>query len=141
MAKYGMRMTQTEYHALKFGPVPQQLYDAIKGGGNDATLVQLVAEAIDFGEGDASYYLVPKRSADLSFLSACAQEELDTAIEKYSQEPFALLMQQSHGLDWQVAREKSLPIIDPIDMAREGGASDAAIRCIKEDEEWTNAFN
>lgn len=140
MVKYGMRMTKETYSALPYGPVPQLLYDAIRRIETDRELTDMLWSVIEAGDTDAYYYLVAKRPADLNYLSKCATDELDNAIDQYSTKPFGLLKQQTHGLDWQRARRTPDKAITLEDMAVAGGADSATLEYLKENEEWNRCF-
>lgn len=133
MARFGMRMTQEEYRALDCGSVPYRLYEAVMGVGGDAGLRQLVEEALDCQAVGALRYLRAKRCADLSFLSPVMREVLDDTARECRGER---LVQLSHDEDWKRARTRTDRTIDPLDIAKVGGASAATLELLREELAW-----
>ena len=134
LVEWGHLMTADKFCALPHGPVPTELYDAIKGNGR--VLPQL-KESIFIED----YYLLPKREADPDYLSPYDIEVLDDAIAQYGKMSFTELKKTSHTQCWEAARKKpGSHVIDVADMARDGGASEDVVKYIHEMVEWDEAF-
>lgn len=126
LVEWGQLMTADKFCALPHGPVPTELYDAIKGNKNILPHLSDDIHVVD-------YYLLPKRSADMEYLSQYDKEVLDECIAQYSKMSFSDLEKTSHTECWRKARTKSgSHVIDVADMARDGGASEDFIVYINE---------
>ena len=126
LVEWGTPMTADQFCALPHGPVPTGLYNAIKGGGNTIKELPQNIHVTD-------YYLLPKRKADLDYLSQYDIEVLDDCIEKYADMSFSDLEKTSHTACWERARQKpGRHIIELADIAKDGGASDDLVNYINE---------
>ncbi|MDY3104568.1 MAG: Panacea domain-containing protein [Prevotella sp.] len=144
IAKWGSPMTDEVYCALKYGPVPSHLYDAIKDDQNNISefaryIAYLFWDAVSKGDekDDTQGLLFPKRKADTSYLSKAAIEALDEAVSKYAGESFNTLKNISHnGIDWRNAWKKTgLKVLSILDMAESGNASKGILELISDGEE------
>ena len=135
LAKWGSSMVPDEFCALKYGPVPTRLYDAVKEIGQPRiALAAELAQVIQYAGEDAPKVLLPKRVSDLRFLSKSEIEALDSAIEENETLSFGQLMRKSHDRAWDEAnrRVNGSNIISPISMAKVLNADDAMIEYIEE---------
>lgn len=135
LAKWGSGIVPDEFCALKYGPVPTRLYDAVKELGRPRmTLSEDLAEVVQFAGEDAPNVLLPKRAADMQYLSASEIEALDQAIEENKSLTFGQLMRKSHDEAWEEAnrRVNGTNIISPITMAKVLNADDAMLEYIEE---------
>lgn len=142
LAKYGRKMTEEDYYALRWGPVPSHLYDAVKEQGDAHTsLGMMLWDNVKSGDEIAKNYLFAKREYDRDLLPEAAIDVLSEAVSKYAYMPFSDLLRLSHDMDWRRAMDRTPHLIDPIDTAKVGGADDATIDYLREDLEWNKAFN
>ncbi len=135
LAKWGSSFVPDEFCALKYGPVPTKLYDAIKELGHpEMILSRQLAEVIHFAGEDAPNVLLPKREADMRYVSRSEAEALDRAIEENKSLTFSQLKQKSHDMAWGEAhcRINGNNVISPISMAKVLGADDAMLEYIEE---------
>lgn len=133
LATWGVRMISDNFYALKYGPVPSGLYDAIKHFDSPSLeLVILLREAIEFAGSDAPATLLAKRDADMSRISKACKEVLDKSIAENATPPFATLMNKSHDKAWKSAYEGSSNIMCPIAIAREKGIDDCTLAYLEE---------
>ncbi len=135
LAKWGSGIVPDEFCALKYGPVPTQLYDAVKELDRPRmTLSEELSEVIQFAGEDAPNVLLPKREANLKFLSKSEIEALEQSIEENKSLTFGQLMRKSHDEAWDEAnrRVNGTNIISPISMAKVLHADNAMLEYIEE---------
>lgn len=136
-AVYGRRLVNDTFCALKNGPVPSFLYDAIKVlyGGTAGEELQIISSALSVADSDYKYFINAVEDPDMDELSVSDVEMLDKSISENLTLSFDTLSLKSHDVAWREAWEKTpnSPIV-PILMARAAGASDATIEYIKENE-------
>lgn len=135
LAKWGSGFVPDEFCALKYGPVPTQLYDAVKELNNPRMILsEELSEVIQFAEEDVTDVLLPKREADLKYLSKSEIEALEQSIEENKSLIFGQLMRKSHDEAWEEAnrRTNGTNVISPVSMARVLNADDAMLEYIEE---------
>lgn len=134
-AEWAMPIFKDNIAALQFGPVPSGIYNILKLARGDNEVrnfmrsgLDTVAEAIDFE--DESYSA--KESPDMDFLSESDIECLDKAIKKVASMTFEEICADTHGDEWNRARNNGERFMDNLNIAREGGASEEAVEYLKE---------
>ena len=135
LAKWGSGFVPDEFCALKYGPVPTQLYDAVKELNHPRMILsEELSEVIQFAGEDAPNVLLPKREADLKYLSKSEIEALEQSIEENKSLTFGQLMRKSHDEAWEEAnrRTNGTNVISPVSMARVLNADDAMLEYIEE---------
>ncbi len=135
LAKWGSGIVPDEFCALKYGPVPTRLYDAVKELDHPSMILsEELSEVIQFAGEDAPNVLLPKRDADLKFLSQSEIEALDESIEENKSLTFGQLMRKSHDEAWDEAnrRANGTNIISPVSMAKVLHANEAMLEYIEE---------
>lgn len=135
LAKWGNGIVPDEFCALKYGPVPTQLYDAVKELNHPRmTLSEELSEVVQVAGEDAPNILLSKRQADLKFLSKSEIEALDQSIEENKSLTFGQLMRKSHDTAWDEAnrRAKGTNVISPVSMAKVLNADEAMLEYIRE---------
>ncbi|MDE5644040.1 MAG: SocA family protein [Muribaculaceae bacterium] len=135
LAKWGSGIVPDEFCALKYGPVPTRLYDAVKELNQPRmALSECLAEVVQFAGEDAPNVLLPKREANLRFLSKSEIDVLDSAIEENESLTFGQLMLKSHDKAWEEANRRinGTNIISPISMAKVLNADEAMLDYIEE---------
>ena len=135
LAKWGSGIVPDEFCALKYGPVPTNLYDAVKELANPRmVLSEELAKAVQFAGEDAPNVLLAKRKADLSFLSKSEIEALNQSISEHKSMTFGQLMKKSHDSAWNEANSNThgSNIISPLSMARVMHADEAILDYIEE---------
>ena len=126
LVDWGHPMTKDQFCALPHGPVPTGLYNTIKG---ERMVIKDLSGSVDINE----YVLLPKREADMDYLSGYDIEILDMCIPMYCNMSFSDLEKTSHTSCWEKARQKpGRHVIELADMARDGGASESLIQYINE---------
>lgn len=136
-AVYGRRIIGDTYCALKNGPVPSFLYDAIKvlNGGYTNTDLQIISNSLQIPDKEFAYIISALEIPDMDELSASDIEMLNKSISENGSLPIHTLSRKSHDFAWESAWKKAQNSpIDPILMARAAGASDATIEYILENE-------
>ncbi len=104
LAKWGSRLVPDEFCALKYGPVPTKLYDAVKELNHPKMILsELLSEVIQFAGEDAPNVLLPKREANLKFLSKSEIDALEQSIKENESLTFGQLMKKSHDKAWEEA--------------------------------------
>lgn len=135
LAKWGSGIVPDEFCALKYGPVPTQLYDAVKELNHPRmTLSEELSEVVHFAGEDAPNVLLPKREANLGFISKSEIDALDQAITENESLTFGQLIRKSHDAAWDEAnrRVNGTNIISPISMAKVMNADAAMLEYIEE---------
>ena len=135
LAKWGSGIVPDEFCALKYGPVPTQLYDAVKELNHPRMILsEELSEVIQFAGEDAPNVLLPKREANLKYLSKSEIEALEQSIEENKSLIFGQLMRKSHDEAWEEAnrRTNGTNVISPVSMARVLNADDAMLEYIEE---------
>ena len=124
-------------HLAKWGSgmVPTQLYDAVKELNHPRMILsEELSEVIQFAGEDAPNVLLPKREANLKYLSKSEIEALEQSIEENESLTFGQLMRKSHDEAWEEAnrRTNGTNVISPVSMARVLNADDAMLEYIEE---------
>lgn len=135
LAKWGSGIVPDEFCALKYGPVPTQLYDAVKELNHPCMILsEELSEVIQFAGEDAPNVLLPKREANLKYLSKSEIDALEQSIEENESLTFGQLMRKSHDEAWEEAnrRTNGTNVISPVSMARVLNADDAMLEYIEE---------
>lgn len=135
LAKWGSGIVPDEFCALKYGPVPTRLYDAVKElGQSRMRLSEELSEAVELAGEDAPNVLLSKREANLEYLSESEIEALNQSIEEHESMTFGQLMRKSHDAAWDEAnrRVNGTNVISPISMAKVMNADDAMLAYIEE---------
>jgi hypothetical protein len=141
LAQWGGKITEDDFFALQYGPVPTRLYNAIKKQNTpDANLSDLLWDVIEFAGDDAPNVLLPKRNPNEDYLSESEKMALDKSIDDNSKKLFQELKDKSHDSIWEDAFKHSPNRISPIDMAKAEGATDATVEYIKEQMALTAAL-
>lgn len=122
LAKWGCGILPDEFYALRWGPVPTVLYDAVKGKGE---LSKSLFKDIEFAGDDASNVLIAKKEANIKCLSKSMIEVLDASIAANAGLTFEELKNKSHDDAWKQAYLNSDKLISPINMAIVEGADSA----------------
>ena len=97
-------------------------------------LSEELSEVIQFAGEDAPNVLLPKREANLKYLSKSEIEALEQSIEENESLTFGQLMRKSHDEAWEEAnrRTNGTNVISPVSMARVLNADDAMLEYIEE---------
>lgn len=135
LAKWGSGIVPDEFCALKYGPVPTRLYDAVKGLSHPRmALSERLAEVVQFAGEDAPNVLLPKREVRLEYLSESEIDVLDQSIEENGTLTFGQLKRKSHDAAWDEANRKvnGTNIISPLSMAKVMNADEAMLEYIGE---------
>ena len=94
LAKYGRLICGDSYVAMRYGPVPSGAYDLVTSVRDDAACWTGLPKPDEFEV--VGHEIVPKRAANLDFLSESDIECLDAAIKKYGHLSFDALKRISH---------------------------------------------
>ena len=135
LAKWGFGIVPDEFCALKYGPVPTKLYDAVKELNHPQMILSgELSKVIQFAGEDAPNVLLPKREANLKFLSKSEIEALEQSIKENESLTFGQLMRKSHDEAWEEAsrRTNGTNVISPVSMAKVINADDAILEYIEE---------
>lgn len=138
LGKYGRRIVKDTFCALQYGPVPSNLYDAIKivtgktsRPASDA--ITILSDALASKDTIYPNYLTNKEEADMDELSPSDIECIDQSIKENSQTPFDRLSDQSHDKAWIEAWEKKRNSpINELTLAEAGGADESMMEYVKE---------
>jgi len=136
-AKYGRRIVKDTFCALGNGPVPSNLYNAIKtvvGKGSYPEL-SIISDALKPAD-DVYYYMITgTEKPDMDELSKSDIECLEKSIVENKDIPFGDLSKKSHDAAWTEAWNiKDATPMDDLSIAKAAGADSAMIEYIKENE-------
>lgn len=126
LALFCVPLLQDEIKALKFGPVPSDIYDALKIARgeeriknyhkNDALFI--VWEAIE----SCDEIFSAKERPEMGRISPAALQCLDEALEMTNAMSFDEVMQTTHQMEWTRAfHDPSSHVMNPLAIAQEGG--------------------
>lgn len=137
LAKYLCPLFEDNIVALKFGPVPSCIYDALKiARGNEKTMYYHKCDNIDIISGSISFndeFFTAKEEPDMSYLSPSAIDCLDEAIEIVSSMTFIEIVNATHSVEWSRAfNDKEDKSMSYIAIAEEGGIDQSCIPYLKE---------
>lgn len=136
-AKYGRSIINDTFCALPKGPVPSFLYDAVKGlpfipkSGE----FKVISDSL-FNQDPTYYYLLSaKEKPDMDELSKSDIVCLDNSIKENINLDIERLSEKSHDLAWKEAWNKGTSSsINKLSIARAGGANEAMLEYIQENE-------
>lgn len=135
LVKWGQGMVPDTFHAFENGPVPFELYNALKSmSDGNVELVSNLAEVIRSADEDANNILLANREYNGKFISKAAKAALDESIMENKDLSFDELRTKSHDSAWQEARDKvnGTDEIYPVSMAKVMGADDALLEYIED---------
>lgn len=142
-AKYGQHLVNDSFVAMEHGPVPSNLYDALKlmngKGGN--TNMKSISEALLPAGGECAWFFVKAgEKPDMEELSPAEIKALDEAIAAYKDMDTKKLSDLSHDAAWHAAwDENHNTMMSSINIAKAGNASEDFLDYIKEQEK-INSF-
>ncbi len=98
------------------------------------TLSEELSMVVEYAGEDAPNVLLPKREANMKFMSKSEIEALDQSIEENKSLTFGQLMRKSHDDAWDEAirRVNGTNIISPLSMAKVLNPDDAMLEYIEE---------
>lgn len=142
-AKYGQHLVNDSFIAMEHGPVPSNLYDALKlmnGKGGNVN-VKSISEALLPAGGECAWFFVKAaEKPDMDELSPAEVKALDEAIASYKDMDTKTLSELSHDEAWHAAwDENHNMMMSSIDIAKAGNASEEFLDYIKE-QESINSF-
>ena len=146
-AVYGRRIIKDTFCALPKGPVPSNLYNAVKDAIGSEKLDKMsplkgISDILYVPDETYSYILSAKEKPDMDELSMSDTQVLDESIHENQNIPFSVLSEKSHDIAWHDADDrKPNSEIDSLMMAKAGGASDDTIAFIKENDTFDNLLN
>ncbi len=106
LERYGSFISGDSYIAMSHGPVPSFAYDilkAVRNGGSRALDAEVFEQFRSAFEVRGLYGFMPRREADLDYLSDAALESLDHSIKEFGQLPFRRLRDLSHDAAFKAA--------------------------------------
>lgn len=130
LAKYGTAISQDNYIAMKYGPVPSMAYDILKSMRSDGLMAAMRDQFLPYFELIGNHDIRAKVQPELDYLSISEMQCLDESIKECSQLDFKKRTDKSHGPAWRKANENG--DMDLLEIAREGGAQNGMIDYIKE---------
>ena len=97
-------------------------------------LSEELAEVVHFAGEDAPNVLLPKRDANIGYISKSEIDALDQSISENESLTFGQLIRKSHDAAWDEAnrRVNGTNIISPISMAKVMNADEAMLEYIEE---------
>lgn len=99
--KFGRPIFGARYRAMKFGPVPVEIYEMAKS--EPMWLAELGAEKFPWDLHGYHLVLTGNDDPDLSVLSQTDLDELKSGLERSASLNFNARTEATHGRDWQAA--------------------------------------
>lgn len=113
LSKYGRSITGDTYIAMEYGPVPSKIEDIFKALRGDSFFSGCVEDLKSFFEITNKFHLVPKKKANMDYLSESDVECLDSAIKKCKGKSFSELTDMSHDIAWHnTKRDRAMSVKD-----------------------------
>ena len=141
IAETGLRIVDDRFAALQYGPVPADLYNAIKGSTfSDPELAAMFNDAVETVGNEAPGILMARRAPDMDFLASAALPYLDKSIDENKNLTFQELLAKSHDSAWKNAWERPGRTIDPVEMAEAAGCEADFLDYLAEMKELENAL-
>lgn len=142
-AEYGQHLVNDTFVAMEHGPVPSNLYDALKlmnGKGNNSAL-KSISDALHPAGGECAWFYVKgSEKPDMEELSKAEIKTLDEAIAKYKDVDTKALSELSHDEAWHEAWDcNHNTVMASVSIARAGNASEDFLKYLKE-QEAINSF-
>ena len=137
ITEYGRPITYDSYIAMKNGPVPSFLYDALKFVKGNNLFFRSPKDVKCF-EIAGGYYVGATRDADVDFLSETDIECLHNSVQKYKDFSFDKLTAISHDDAWTKADTNEE--MQYLDIASAGGAGVPMLQYIIANFENHSAF-
>jgi uncharacterized phage-associated protein len=108
LAEWGCFICGDSYMAMKYGPVPSNIFNLLKAAkGDDAILAildnNIVAQVTSAFAVKKDYVVKAHKKVDLDWLSESERECLDSAINQYGALSSDKLNQSSHEEPWEKA--------------------------------------
>lgn len=137
LAKYLCPLYEDKIVALQFGPVPSNIYDALKIARGDSNTMyfhrnddlHLIFDSISFC--DEVY--TANEEPDMDYLSPSAVECINEAISEISKMDFVQIVNATHGEEWTRAYNSLCgKNMSYLAIAKEGGADESSISYLKE---------
>ena len=137
-AKYGQHLVKDTFVAMEHGPVPSNLYDALKlmnGKGSNKS-VKTISDSLQPAGGECAWFFVKAgEKPDMDELSKAEITVLDEAIAKYKDIDTKTLSELSHDLAWHQAWDHTHNAkMTSLSIAKAGNASDDFLEYLKEQE-------
>ncbi len=133
LATWGARMIEDDFCALSHGPVPTQLYNAVKElDAPKSDLAILMSEDVEIAGLDAPNVLLAKREADMSRISLACKEALDKSIEENVALSFFALRRKSHDKAWEAAFNRVDKRMSLTEIAKVKGIDECTLAYLKE---------
>lgn len=132
LTRFCRKMVEDNFCALPLGPVPTNLYDAIRG--NHSPLSVALWQDIRRAGEDAAFVLIPQREPNMDYIAKCEAAILDEAVDEYAPKTFDQLKNLSHGKAW--SGTKHCGVISSEDIALEGGLDAEVLPYLREQLEW-----
>ena len=136
MVNYCVPMLEDTIKALKFGPVPSDIYDILKiARGEDKvyryhknTDLDIILNALEFED---EFYST-KENPDLEELSPAVMDCLNAAIEMANRMTFDEVVRTTHKGEWYKAFNNPVShVMDDISIAKEAGISQDGLEYLK----------
>lgn len=136
MVDYCVPMLEDTIKALKFGPVPSDIYDILKiTRGEDKvyryhknTDLDIILNALEFED---EFYST-KENPDLEELSPAVMDCLNAAIEMANRMTFDEVVRTTHKGEWYKAFNNPVShVMDDISIAKEAGISQDGLEYLK----------
>jgi len=140
LVTFGRPILDDSFISMDNGPVPSHTYNIIKGiKGTHTIPEEQLQTAVNSIQPTGRYNLLPKVSADLSYLSEEEVKLLTKYAEQFRYMTFGQLSDLSHDTAWHKAQPNCVMPIE--DIAKAGGANEAMISYIRSNIENDNTLS
>ncbi len=132
LSRFGKPITNDNYIAMEYGPVPSIALDIIKCNkkGFDHKELNEAANLIS----TKGYYVTAIQEADVDWLSISERKCLDESVEENIKLSFGQLTDKSHDSAWNKADHS----MDLLEIAKAGGANKDLLNYISSKDELKN---
>jgi uncharacterized phage-associated protein len=138
LSQYGRPITGDRYMAMKHGPVPSFVYDALKLVRGDNSYLKIDRNPSDYFSVVNRIYVGGKREANLEYLSQSDIDCLEETINEYKDLSFSERTRLSHDEAWTRVDENDN--MDVLAIAAAGGADTEMLRYIAGNIAHSKAF-
>lgn len=132
LLKWGDTLTDGNYNAYQFGPVPTLTYELIKALDMNGSLIGFKEDVEQYFIKNGKNTLKAVKKSDKEDLSEAAIECIDEAVTEFGNLSFDDITEKSHDIAWEKARASSHYRMHPIEIAKAAGTPKEMLNLIKD---------
>lgn len=147
LVRFGRSITGDQYEAIQYGPVPAETYDLFRHLSNPDSFVMPTQKANDLFSSFAFRRIAKSYTSSVPVVASDEMPDLDElspsditclseSIDENWKLNFNTLTEKSHDIAWTHAYQSTPQsfdaMMDPVDIARAGGATEEMVQYITE---------